>query len=67
THRYVDGAWCAVGSGGELLGCEGELWRWLRWRVTDPGTGASRLLPAEYFGPLPAVISGRPASSAKQA
>lgn len=54
THLFVGGAWCAVGSRGESLSCEGELWRWLRWRVADPKTGATRLLAAEHFGPLPA-------------
>ena len=51
--HFDDGAWCILGLDGRLLCCEGEVWRWLRWRDRDPVTGHDVLLPAEYFGALP--------------
>jgi uncharacterized protein YjbI with pentapeptide repeats len=36
-----------------ILSASPEAWRFLGWRAPDPATGHSRLLPAEFFGPLP--------------
>jgi hypothetical protein len=36
-----------------VLLSRGEAWRWLRWALSDPATGAKTYLPAEVFGPLP--------------
>jgi len=36
-----------------ILSASPEAWRWLGWRWKDPETGRTRILPAEYFGPLP--------------
>lgn len=54
-HQFLGGGWCTLGPDGRPLGCAGEVWRWLRWRDRDPVTGASILLPAEYFGALPGL------------
>lgn len=37
-----------------VLHASPEAWRWLGWRWKDPATGRLRILPAEFFGPLPA-------------
>ena len=36
-----------------ILAASPEAWRFLGWRWTDPATGRIRILPAEFFGPLP--------------
>ena len=36
-----------------ILAASPEAWRFLGWRYFDPDTKRLRLLPAEYFGPLP--------------
>jgi hypothetical protein len=38
---------------GRIRHASPEAWRWIGWRWTDPATGQLRILPAEYFGPLP--------------
>jgi WD40 repeat protein len=53
--HFRAGAWCVLGPNNRPFHCEGEVWRWLRWRHHDPLTGGSTLLPAEYFGPLPGI------------
>jgi hypothetical protein len=47
-----DGSWAAF-RGDTVLLSRGEAWRWLRWALSDPATGAKTYLPAEVFGPLP--------------
>jgi len=37
-----------------VLAASPEAWRFLGWRWKDPRTGRLRILPAEFFGPLPA-------------
>jgi WD40 repeat protein len=39
---------------GRLIWVSPGAWRSLRWRVYDSLAGRHRVLPAEYFGPLPA-------------
>ena len=39
--------------GNRILAASPEAWRILGWRITDPRTGRLRILPAEYYGPLP--------------
>ncbi|HTI70514.1 MAG TPA: TIR domain-containing protein [Candidatus Limnocylindria bacterium] len=41
------------GDGKQILSASPEAWRWLGWRWTDPSDNQVRILPAEYFGPLP--------------
>ncbi|MGE5194674.1 MAG: hypothetical protein ACM3U2_19450 [Deltaproteobacteria bacterium] len=36
-----------------ILAATPEAWRFLGWRAADPATGRPRLLPAEFFDPLP--------------
>jgi len=46
---------------GRPISVSPEAWRWLAWRVKDP---SDRLLPAEFFGPLPPVVPlGTPVTS----
>ena len=42
-----------VNSLGKILSCSPGAWAHMGWRWTDPRTGRMRLLPAEFFGPLP--------------
>ena len=37
-----------------VLHASEEGWRLFGWRSVDPATGRIRILPAEYYGPLPA-------------
>ena len=57
--------WAAVDfEGNRILAASPEAWRFLGWRITDPRSGRLRILPAEYYGPLP---TGRelPATNSK--
>lgn len=49
--------WCMLDlDANAVLSCGADAWRWLRWDIRDPLSGARELLPAEYFGALP--VSG---------
>jgi WD40 repeat protein len=54
-HNLPDHQW-ATTANNKFLAASPEAWRFLAWCVTD-ASGRSRLLPAEYFGPLPVVES----------
>jgi WD40 repeat protein len=41
------------GNSRRILWASPGAWRHLGWRVYDPNAGRIRILPAEYFGPLP--------------
>ena len=36
-----------------IQSCTPDAWRFIGWCWTDPSTNRLRLLPAEFFGPLP--------------
>jgi len=50
-----DQQWAAVDfAGNRILAASPEAWRFLGSRITDSRTGRLRILPAEYYGRLPA-------------
>jgi hypothetical protein len=49
-----DDQWATVDFvGNRISAATPEAWRFLGWRITDPRTSRLRILPAEYYGPLP--------------
>jgi hypothetical protein len=54
TLLLPEGQWATVDfDGNRILAASPEAWRFLGWRITDPRTARLRILPAEYYGPLP--------------
>ena len=52
--HFPDGEAAALEPGGAgFRWASPGAWRWLAWRVWDPLAGRTRILPAEFRGPLP--------------
>jgi uncharacterized protein YjbI with pentapeptide repeats len=54
-----DGAYATFDGDNNLLACSESAWPYLAWRWYDPEAKRERLLPAEFFGPLPIVEPDR--------
>ena len=48
-----EGSWVVTDDQNSITEAGGEAWRFLGWRHTDSVTQQQRILPLEYFGPVP--------------